>query len=139
MNIPLIIVCVIVLLILFEKVFTRISDKSKCNNKTEGKLIGTEDSFMGNGGTAAESHYYAIYYPIYEYIVDGIAYWAQLNKYSKNPSRFSKKVIVFYDPEDPEKCFINNVQGHIISKYNKEEYDKNSGGKNLTMDYKWRP
>ncbi len=139
MKIPLIILCGIVLFIVLEKVINQISIKSKCKNSIEGKLIGTDDSFMGTGGSAAESSYYTIYYPIYEYIVNGIAYWAQLNKYSKNQSTIAKTVKVLYDPEEPENCFINNVPGHIISRYNKDEYDKNSGGKNLTTDYKWRP
>jgi len=139
MKIPLIILCGIVLFVVLEKVINQISIKSKCKNSIKGKLIGTDDSFMGTGGSAAESHYYAIYYPIYEYIVNGIAYWAQLKKYSKNQSTFAKTVKVLYDPEEPENCFINNVPGHIISRYNKDEYDKNSGGKNLTTDYKWRP
>ena len=139
MKIPLIILCGIVLFVVLEKVINQISIKSKCKNSIEGKLIGTDDSFMGTGGSAAESQYYAIYYPIYEYIVKGIAYWAQLNKYSKNQSTFAKTVKVLYDSEEPENCFINNVPGHIISRYNKDEYDKNSGGKNLTTDYKWRP
>ena len=139
MKVPVIILCGIVLLILLGKVIEQLSIKSKCKSKTEGNLIGMDDSFMSNGGAPGESQFYAIYYPIYEYIVDGIAYWAQLNKYNKNAAQFAKKVSVFYDPEDPEKCFINNVPGHIISRYNKEEYDKNNGGKNLTLDYKWRP
>ena len=139
MKIPLIILCGIILFILLEKVFNKLSIRSKCKNSTDGKLIGMDDSFMGMGGSPGSSHYYAIYYPIYEYIVDGIAYWAQLKKYNRNPTTFVKNVNVLYDPEDPEKCFINNVQGYIISRYNKEEYDKNNGGKNLTLDYKWRP
>ena len=139
MKIPLIILCGIVLFVVLEKVINQISIKSKCKNSAEGKLIGTDDSFMATGGSAGESHYYAIYYPIYEYIVNGIAYWAQLIKYSKNQSAFAKTVKVLYDPEEPENCFINNVPGHIISRYNKDEYDKNNGGKNLTSDYKWRP
>ena len=139
MKIPLIILGGIVLFILLEKVFNQITIKSKCKNKAEGNLIGMDDSFMGMGASPGSSHYYAVYYPIYEYIVDGISYWAQLKKYSKNASAFAKKVCVLYDPEDPEKCFINNTPGHIISRYNKEEYDKNNGGKNLTLDYKWRP
>ena len=139
MKIPLILLCGIVLLVLLEKVINQISIRSKCKNRTEGTLIGMDDSFMGMGGSPGESHYYAIYYPIYEYIVDGISYWAQLKKYNKKASSFAKTVSVLYDPEEPEKCFINNTPGHIISRYNKEEYDKNNGGKNLTMDYKWRP
>ena len=139
MKIPLIILCGIVLFVVLEKVINQISIKSKCKNSIEGKLIGTDDNFMGMGGSATTSHYYAIYYPIYEYIVNGIAYWAQLKKYSRNQTAFAKTVKVFYDPEEPEKCFINNIPGHIISRYNKEEYDKNNGGKNLTTDYKWRP
>ena len=139
MQIPLIILCGIVLFVLLVKVFNQISIRSKCKTNAEGRLIGTDDNFMGMGGAPGTSHYYAIYYPIYEYIVDGIAYWAQLKKYSRNATAFSKNVNVLYNPEDPEKCFINNIPGHIISRYNKEEYDKNNGGKNLTVDYRWRP
>jgi hypothetical protein len=139
MNLPLIILCGIVFLALAAKVYNQLSIKSRCKNSTEGKLIGNDDSFMGMGASPGSSHYYAIYYPIYEYLVDGIAYWAQLKKYNRKLTSFAKTVNVLYDPEDPEKCFINNVPGHIVARYNKAEYDKNNGGKNLTLDYKWRP
>ena len=88
MKIPLIILCGIVLFILLEKVFNQIFIKSKCKSKTEGTLIGMDDSFMGMGAAPGSSHYYAVYYPIYEYIVDGISYWAQLKKYSRNAATF---------------------------------------------------
>ena len=139
MKVPLIIVGAIVLFILLDKVINQISIKSKCKSKAEGTLIGMDDSFMGMGASPGSSHYYAVYYPIYEYIVDGISYWAQLKRFSRKATLFAKTVSVLYDPEEPEHCFINNVPGHIVSRYNKEEYDKNKGGKNLTTDYKWRP
>lgn len=124
---------------MIAKVIGQQTVKSKCKSSAEGKLIGMDDSFVGMGGSPGTSSYHAIYYPIYEYIVNGMAYWAQLNKYRANPSSFAKVVSVSYDPENPDICFINNVQGKIISTYNKTEYDMNSGGKNLTADYKWRP
>ena len=124
---------------LVAKAVNQRSMRLKCKNSAEGKLIGMDDSFVGMGSSPGTSNYSAIYYPIYEYVVNGMAYWAQLNKYRKNPSTFAKVVTVFYDPDDPDICFINKEKGKIISTYNKDEYDMNSGGKNLTADYKWRP
>ncbi len=139
MRTLLITVPVLVLVIAVVNAISRSSVKSRCTACADGKLVDTDSSAEGTGGSIGGAVYYAIYFPIYEYVVDGIAYWAKIDRKSPNPVGFEENVQVKYDPGNPEICFIDGLQGKVVSRYNKDEYDKNSGGANLTSDYKWRP
>ncbi|MCR5728630.1 MAG: DUF3592 domain-containing protein [Lachnospiraceae bacterium] len=139
MKILFIILLGLAAIFLITKLVQRKTEKLKCNSVTQGKLIGNDVQYTSSGGQPGSYIFYAIYYPIYEYEVNGEAYQIQLSKYSKNVSSFDENVDVYYNPEDPEICFIKDVKGKIVSKYDKDEYEKNSGGTNLTSDYKWRP
>ena len=130
---------VVALVVFVVGAISRSSVKSRCTASTEGKLADTDSSAEGTGGSIGGAVYYAIYFPIYEYVVDGMAYWAKLDRRSSNPVGFAKEVTVMYDPVRPEICYIDGLPGKIVSTYNKDEYVKNSGGTNLTSDYKWRP
>ena len=125
--------------ILIVRAIVKSSVRSQCTASTEGRLVnvdnGVEASSVGMGTTVCNT----VYYPVYEYVIDGMAYWAQLDIHSPNPDAFEKSVSVLYNPARYDMCYINGLQGKIVSTYDKDEYDKNSGGKNLTSDYKWRP
>ena len=139
MRVLLISLPVLSIVILVVNAIARSSLKSQCTASTEGKLVNVDYNVEGSGGSLGRAVYNAIYYPVYEYVVEGMAYWAQLDRYSRNPGAFEKTVNVSYNPVRPELCYIDGFEGKNISTYNKDEYDKNSGGKNLTSDYKWRP
>ena len=139
MRVLLISLPVLTIVIMVVRAISHSSLKSQCTASTEGKLIDVDYHVQGTGGSIGRAVYNAIYYPVYEYVVEGIAYWAQIDRYSKNPGAFEKKVSVSYNPGRPEICCIDGFEGKNVSIYNKDEYDKNSGGKNLTADYKWRP
>ena len=139
MRAILIVIPVLAFVILVVRAISRNYVKSQCTAETEGKFTGVDSSAEATGSGIGSSAYFAIYFPIYEYVVDGIAYWAQLDRKSSNPVGFEETVKVLYNPDHHEICYIGGLPGKIVSTYNKEEYDKNSAGDNLTSDYKWRP
>ena len=86
MKIPLIILCGIVLFVVLKKVINQISIKSKCKNNTEGKLIGTDDSFMGT--EMADSIPEAIL------AINGSGYWSP--QYPDVPAEYPGDVSDYY-------------------------------------------
>ena len=135
----LIVVPVLAAVVIFVRAVSQNYVRSRCTETAEGKLIDMDTSAEGTGGSIGGAVYNAIYFPIYEYVVNGIAYWARFDRKSRNPGAFEKSVSVQYNPNDPEICFVKGLQGKVIARYDKNEYDKKSGGVNLTSDYKWRP
>ena len=130
---------VLAIIMLFVRAISQSFVKSQCTASTEGKLTDVDSSAKATGGSLGSAIYTAIYFPIYEYVVDGMAYWAQLDTPRPNPVAFEKNVKVLYNPSKPEICYIDGQRGKIVSTYDKVEYDKNSNGLNRTSDYKWRP
>ena len=108
--------------------------KSQCDRTTKGSFISSDASVEVDGRFG-----HAVYFPIYEYVVNGIAYWAKIESPGPNPVSFATEVEVRYNHANPEMCFVGECRGNIISQYNKEEYDRGGNGDNVSSDYKWRP
>ena len=113
---------VVALIVVVVGAISRSSVKARCTAGTGGTLVDTDSSAEGTGGGIGRAVYYAIYFPIYEYVVDGMAYWAKIDMRSSNPVGFAKTVTVMYDPVRPEICYIDGLQGKIVSTYDKDEY-----------------